>query len=401
MPTPTILQIIPSLDTGGAELSTIEIAEAVVKAGGRALVLSQGGRLSQRLADACGELIPFPAATKNPARILWNAKTISEIVRAEGVSLIHARSRAPAWSALIAARRCKVPFVTTYHGAYSEKSRVKNLYNSVMARSDITIANSRYTADLVKSRYQISDDRIRVIYRGVDIEGYCAQNIDPSRVNALRTNWGVTANQRIVLHAARLTSWKGQADLIAVAARLKQRFPDVIFVLAGDAQGRDSYKSGLQQQIAQLGLQNIVRLVGHVDDMAAAFAATHITFVASTEPEAFGRAAAEAQAAGCPVISTNIGAPPETVLAPPAVEADRRTGWLVPPGDIDAYEQALTEALNLSPEQRASIAANAENHIRERFTKQRMQLQTLEVYDRLLSTRMASSFQAASTFPQH
>jgi glycosyltransferase involved in cell wall biosynthesis len=389
MPAPTILQIIPHLDTGGAELSTIEIAEAVVKAGGRAIVLSEGGRLVSRLTEVGGEVITFPAATKNPARILWNAKKIAGIIRAEGVKVIHARSRAPAWSALIAARNCTIPFVTTYHGAYSEKSRIKNLYNSVMARSDITIANSNYTAALIKSRYKIPGERIRVIYRGVDIDCFNASEIPAARVAALRQKWGVSAEQRIVLHAARLTSWKGQGDLIAIAARMRSQLNNVVFILAGDAQGRDTYKAELERQIASNGLNGIVRLVGHVDDMPAAFAAAYVTFVASTEPEAFGRAAAEAQAAGCPVISTNIGAPPETVLAVPAVGRDDRTGWLVPPGDRDAYVAALTEAFDLSEAERAALSRNAAAHVRAKFTKENMQRQTLEIYDQLLGTHMA------------
>ncbi len=148
-PSPTILQIIPRLDTGGAELSTIEIAEAIVRAGGRALVATAGGRMADRVTAVGGEIITLPLESKNPATILANASRLAGLVRARGVALLHARSRAPAWSALIAARRTRVPFVTTYHGAYGERGRLKRLYNSVMARGDAVIANSQYTADLI------------------------------------------------------------------------------------------------------------------------------------------------------------------------------------------------------------------------------------------------------------
>ena len=391
---PTILQIIPQLETGGAELSTIEIAEAVVRAGGKAIVLSQGGRMAPRLAEVGAEFIPFAAATKNPARIIWNAKLILNLATARGVSLIHARSRAPAWSALIAARGLHLPFVTTYHGAYNEKSRIKNLYNSVMARSDVVIANSRYTADLVASRYHTLPERLRIIYRGVDAPRYDPAAVSTERIAALRAKWGIAPATRIVLHAARLTTWKGQGDLISTAARMRARLGDVVFILAGDAQGRDAYRAGLERQISENGLQGIVHLVGHVDDMPAAFAASHVAFVASIEPEAFGRAAAEAQAIGCPVISTNIGAPPETVMAPPRVTADQRTGWLVPPGDLAAYERALDEALALTPSQRDEIGARARAHVLANFTTEMMQRQTLGVYDQLLGSGMVAAFDA-------
>lgn len=389
---PTILQIIPELATGGAELSAIEIAAAVVRAGGRAIVLSEGGRMADRLASVGGELVIFPAATKNPMKLLANATAIERIARKENVDLIHARSRAPAWSALIAARRAKLPFVTTYHGIYNEKGHAKRLYNSVMARGDIVIANSRYTADIVKKRYATPEERIRVIYRGVDLEAFDPAVVSAERVKNLRDKWGVTDEQRIVLHAARLTKWKGQGDVIAAAARIRDKVRDCVFILAGDAQGRDDYRQGLLDQIASAGLEAIVRLVGHVDDIPAAFAASHIAFVASNEPEAFGRAAAEAQAMACPVISTNIGAPPETVLAPPRVAANDRTGWLVAPGDIDNYESVLLEALSLDDAARAEIGARARSHVMEMFSTFKMQRLTLAVYDELLKTSMQLTF---------
>ena len=222
---PTILQIIPQLDAGGAELSVVEIAGAVARAGGRALVLAEPGRLAASIEAAGGEVMPFPAATKNPLRILANARSIARIATREGVDLIHARSRAPAWSALMAARRLGVPFVTTYHGAYNETNAVKRFYNSVMARGDATIANSHYTARLIADRYGTPPERLVVIHRGVDTARFDPERIAPERVAALRQAWGVEAGQRVILQAARLTRWKGQSVLIEAAARLLARGP--------------------------------------------------------------------------------------------------------------------------------------------------------------------------------
>jgi len=388
---PTILQIIPELDTGGAELSAIEIAEAIVRAGGRALVLSEGGRLAPRIDALGGEFVPFPARTKNPARILWNARAIADIMRREGVDLIHARSRAPAWSALRAARATAKPFVTTYHGAYNENGRLKNLYNSVMARGDIVIANSRYTADLVKSRYGTPDDRIRVIHRGVDGAAFDPSAVSDKRKRDLREKWGVGPGQRIILQAARLTGWKGQRVVIDAARRLQASggLKDSVFILAGDDQGRGGYRTELDGLVAASGLGGKVRLVGHVEDMPAAFALAHLTVIASTEPEAFGRTSTEAQAMGCPVIATAIGAPPETVLWD-ATDPRGITGWLVPPGDGAALAEAIVQGLALSAGQRAEMGGRARAHAITDFSLQAMRRATLEVYDGLLGTRLAS-----------
>jgi glycosyltransferase involved in cell wall biosynthesis len=392
---PTILQIVPQLDAGGAELSVVEIAGAVARAGGRALVLAEPGRLAADITAAGGEVLPFPAATKNPLRILANARRIAAIAVLEGVDLIHARSRAPAWSALVAARRARVPFVTTYHGAYSEKNRAKRLYNSVMARGDLVIANSRYTADLIASRYGTPADRLAVIHRGVDTAAFDPACIAPERVAALRGTWGIGPERPVILQAARLTRWKGQPVLIDAAARLKAtgRLGHAVVILAGDAQGRDSYVQALQGQIANLGLDRQVRLVGHVSDIAAAYCTAHVTVVASIEPEAFGRAAIEAAALACPVVATGIGAPPETVL-------DGQTGWLVPPGEAEALAGRLAEALALAPSARAAIGNRARTHAVANFSVDAMQHSTLGVYDRLLGTDLQPRFRMNAPEPR-
>ncbi len=389
---PTILQIIPELETGGAELATIEIADALTRAGGRALVLSQGGRLAGKLAEAGGELLPFPAKTKNPARIVLNARAIRAIAAREGVDLIHARSRAPAWSGLLAARGAGLPFVTTYHGAYKEKGRFKNWYNSVMARADVVIANSHYTADLVRARYRTPAERLVVIQRGVEGGRFDPKAIAPERVAALRAAWSVGPGQRVILQAARLSAWKGQSVVIAAAARLANTpgLGDWVVVFAGDDQGRSGYREQLQAQARAAGIADRVRFAGHVDDMPAAFLAAQVAVVASTEPEAFGRAAAEAQVMACPVIATRLGAPQETVLAAPAYGPDARTGWLVPPGDATALAAAIGEALALEPAVRARLGARSRAHVLAHFSLAQMKAETLAVYDRLLGTNLAN-----------
>ncbi|WP_147047223.1 glycosyltransferase family 4 protein [Methylobacterium gnaphalii] len=382
----TILQIIPSLDAGGAERTTVDIAEAIAAAGGRALVATKEGRLVGELQAKGGVWLPFPADAKNPATMALNVFKLAKLCRREGVSLIHARSRAPAWVALGAARQLRVPFVTTYHGSYSGVSSVKVLYNSVMARGDVVIANSHYTADLIQARHpDQARDRIRVIHRGTDLSVFNAGAVTATRVEALRRNWGVSSHEQIILLAARLTAWKGQRVLIEAAALLRNRgFKDFAVVLAGDAQGRTGYERELDALVAARGLEGVVRRVGHCTDMPAAFRAASVVAVPSVEPEAFGRSAVEAQALGTPVVVTGIGAVPETVLAPPETEAFRRTGWRVPPNDPAALAEALGELLALGASARDALALRARAHVETHFSLETMIANTLDVYRGLL-----------------
>jgi glycosyltransferase involved in cell wall biosynthesis len=384
----TILQIIPELEAGGAERTTVDIAEGLAQLGARALVATEGGRLVGELQAKGGVWVPFPAATKNPFSMLVNVRRLARICHNEGVALIHARSRAPAWVALGAARSLNIPFVTTYHGSYAGRSSVKVLYNSVMARGDTVIANSHYTGDLIRSLYPQANDRVRVIHRGTDFSVFSPSAIAPDRVEALRRSWNVAPHERVVLLAARLTGWKGQRVLIEAAAKLRDAgVRDVTYILAGDPQGRDSYVRDLDGLIEARNLKGIVRRVGHCTDMPAAFLAASLVTVPSTEPEAFGRSAVEAQAMGTPVIVSDLGAVPETVLSPPAVAPHERTGWRIPPGDADALAQALGEALGLGASARIALGARARAHVEQHFSLERMVSSTLDVYSAQLEGR--------------
>ncbi len=384
----TVLQIIPSLDAGGAERTTIDIAGALVEAGGRALVASRGGRLVSELQARGGIWIPFPADSKNPAAMAWNVARLARLIRLERPAIVHARSRAPAWVALGATRLTSTPFVTTFHGAYGGTSALKLRYNSVMARGDVVIANSDYTRGLVASLYPWAVPQIAVVHRGTDLRRFAPGAVSPARVEKLRSDWGVEAGDRIVLLAARLTAWKGQRVLIEAARLLREAgLGGTAFVLAGDPQGRDRYAAELDAVIAAAGLGGIAKRVGHVADMPAAFLAASVVAVPSTKPEAFGRSAVEAQAMGTPVVVTDLGAVPETVLSAPRVPVEARTGWCVPPDDPRALALALGEALALGASARDGMARRAQAHVADRFSLERMETGTLDLYREVLAGR--------------
>jgi glycosyltransferase involved in cell wall biosynthesis len=393
----TILQVVPRLDAGGSELATIEIAQALSRAGARALVATEGGRMAEEVGKAGGEIVALPVASKSPFTILANIGRLTKLIRDQKVDLVHARSRAPAWSALLAAQRTGKPFVTTYHGAYGEAGPFKAAYNSVMAKGDRVIANSRYTASVIEARDARAKDRIRIIYRGVDQSVFDPAAVDAQAVDALRAAWRVPPSTKIVLHAARLTSIKGQRDLIAAAALANKTgaLDKAVVILAGDATGRDAYREELLGLIARHGLGDKVRLVGHCSEMPAAYFASQVAVTTSTVPETFGRTSAEAQAMGCPVIVPDLGALPETVVAQGQGQAGF-TGWLFPPRDIASLASRIGRALALTAAERAAIGARAREHVAANFTLGQMQGATLAVYDELLGSDLGERFKRAS-----
>lgn len=375
----TILQVIPHLAAGGAERTTIEVTEALTAAGAKALVASAGGRLEAELARAGGELIRIDnMPTKNPIAINANAGLLARIAKERNVSLIHARSRAPAWSALWAARRAKLPFVTTYHGVYKAKGGLKRLYNSVMARGDKVIANSDFTAAHILREHPWAEGRIITIHRGVDIARFSPDAVAAERKAGLAASWVLPASDDVViLLPARLTGWKGHRDAIAAASLLRQKHPEgwrMVFV--GDHQGREGYLAELNQLISANDLGNRVHIVGHCADMPAAFALAGIVIAPSNEPEAFGRVAAEAGAMGVPAIGSSIGAQGEIIR-------DGQTGYIVPPATPPALAVAMGSLLDMGPEGRKIMGWAARNRVLERFTTSALQKATLSVYEGL------------------
>jgi glycosyltransferase involved in cell wall biosynthesis len=371
---PAILQVLPALVSGGVERGTLEIAEALVAAGFRALVASAGGPLVAPLEALGARHLRLPLADRSPLALWRNARALERLVREEGVAILHARSRAPAWSALLAARRTGARFVTTYHGTYNEGFPGKRLYNSVMARGDRVIAISRFIAALVAERHGVGADRLRVIPRGVDERAFDPAAVAPERVAALRAAWAVPEGRPVVMLPGRVTRWKGQGVLVEAMARLPG---DALALLVGDAEARPAFRDELVARIAALGLGERVRLVGHARDMPAALLLADVVVHASTDAEAFGRTVIEAQAMGRCVIASDLGGPTETV-------EEGVTGWRVPPGDAAALAAAIGRVLAMPPAERAAAGARARAAVLAGYTTARMQAATLAVYRELL-----------------
>lgn len=380
----TVLQIIPRLEAGGAELGALQVAERLVREGHKALVASEGGRMVAQFEAAGARHVEMALSSKNPATMLANAVRIAALVRSEGVDIIHARSRAPAWSALLAARRLGRPFVTTYHSDYAASDPVKRAYNSVMARGDAVIAVSGAIADSIIRQYPFAKDRVRVIHRGVDPQRFDPA-VDPGRVAAMRRAWGVPDEGPILMVAGRVTPRKGHmAAIRAMRLALDRGVPPYVLVCAGDDhQDKSGYRARIEATAQELGVAGRIFLVGHVGDMPAAYAAALATLNVSSA-EGFARVALESQAMGVPVITADHGPGREAVLAPPDVPAAEATGFRVPFDDADRLADAIGAVIAMPPEERTAMGRRGSERVRSTFTIERLTDKTLAVYRSVL-----------------
>lgn len=373
---PVVLQVLPSLQTGGAERGCVDIAAAVVEAGGTALVASSGGDMVRDLDRAGARHFNMPVHSKNPLRMRSNTRKLIKIIREFDVNIVHARSRAPAWSCRDACLKTGAHFVTTFHGTYNVTSGLKRRYNAIMTKGERVIAISRFIADHIMKEYETDPARLRVIHRGIDVERLDPAAVPAARIISLVEQWRLPDGIPVILMPGRLTRWKGQSVLIEALAALKGLKARCLFV--GDDQGRTGYRQELMSLVKKRGLERIVHFVGHCNDMAAAYMLADVVVSASTDPEGFGRVMAEGQALGKPVIAADHGASGELIV-------QGETGWLVPPGDPAALAAALREVLELDTAQRENLAAKAIANVREKFSRTQMCASTLDVYEEILS----------------
>ena len=372
----TVLQVVPRLEMGGVERGTLEIVEAISKAGGRPLVATAGGQLEFRVTRGGGEVIHMNADSKNPLTIWQNARLLKRLIREESVDVVHARSRAPAWSAYWATRALGVPFVTTYHGTYNEGMPLKRIYNSVMAKGRPVIAISEFIRGHVRERHGVPDDQIVTIPRGADVSVFAEERVGNERAIKLADQWGLIEDARaIVLMPGRLTRWKGGESVIEAAAMLKDmRGSDFVVLMIGDDES--GFQQVLEKKIQDTGTGDVIYLTGGVQDMAAAYKLASVAISASTDPEAFGRVIVEAQAMSKPVIATNHGGARETVV-------HGSTGWLYPPGDAKALAETIHQALELGESERAHMGLAGRARVHSAYTVSAMQRATLDVYEQV------------------
>ncbi len=379
---PVIMQIIPELGPGGAEQGCIDMAAALTTAGAQAIIVSHGGSRIHELARIGAVHIDLPVHSKNPLVMWQNIQKLRTLIKRYNVSIVHARSRAPAWSAWRACKNTDAHFITTCHAPYNIANEAKRMYNGAVAYGEIVIAISHYVAIYLKENYRISEARIRIIPRGIALEKFHPTAVTPERLITLSKKWRIPDGANIIMMPGRITRWKGHHVLIDAIARLHRT--DVFCVLIGSDQGRNAYRQELEEAISSKNLGSRIRIVDHCNDMPAAYMLAGVVVSASTDPEGFGRVPVEAQAMGRPIIASDHGGAQETIVR-------GETGWLVPPSDPDALAQAIEEALSLTANQRAILATRAMAHIAQHFTREQMCDATLDVYAEILQKKIGKA----------
>ncbi len=360
------------------ERGTLEVARALLEAGFGAVVAAEPGRLVAELEGFGARFVRLPLAAKNPLVVARNVARLEELIGEAGIELVHARSRAPAWSARLAARRRQVPFVTTFHGVYGGAANpLKRRYNAVMAAGAKVIAVSDFVAAHLRAVYGVDEARLRTIPRGVDLAAFDPAAVDDDRRETLRRAWSLPAGARVVLLVGRLTRLKGHRVLVEALGRLSRT--DLHAVAAGPLEADSGYVAEVQRLAAATGLGGRLHLVGTVADMPAAYALAEVV-VCPSSSEAFGRTSIEAQAMGVPVVLHRVGGLPETVI-------DGVSGRVVAPGDPAVFADAIAEMLDVADDARAARAEAAMAFVRQRYALSRMLESTLAVYREVLADR--------------
>ena len=378
-----VLQVIPKLGYGGAETGCYDIAHYLPENGCESLIVTSGGELTKFIDKKKVKLIRLPVQSKNPLIILINTIFLIGIILFYKISIVHARSRAPAWSCLFATKLTNRKFVTTFHGTYNFSGKFKKYYNSVMVRSDLIIAGSNFIFSHIKENYSeflTSKKKFLVIFRGINVDYFDPSTKLESDEKSLLQKWKINDEKKIVLMPGRLTSWKGQELFIEAINLVKIELGYEAFhaIILGNDQGRDLYKKKLVRLTEQYRLTNQIKFVDHCKDMALAYKVSDIIISASIEPEAFGRVAVEAQSMEKLIIASNIGGSNETIN-------DGKTGLLFRSGDANSLSKKIIHALTMDETSANIMGKEGRNNIIKKFNVEKMCFSTYSEYKRLLN----------------
>ena len=372
-----LLQIIPNMDIGGAETGCLHVAEHISQRGGFSAILTSGGKLLELIDEHKIKIFRWPV-NKNIFFIIVNIFYIFFLIKINKINIVHARSRAPAWSAYFASKLAGVKFITTFHGTYNFKSKIKKFYNSVMVKSDHVIAGSEFILNHIHSNYNIQSSS-SVIKRGIDEKYFSKKNVSEEEVIKLKKSMNITENNFIILLPGRLTYWKGQKLFIESLNKLnkKKLLHNVKAFIIGSDQGRAHYRDELVKMIKNYGLENKLNIAHGLNKMPVAYLVANLVLSSSIEPESFGRVSVEAQSMEKPVLASDIGGSLETVI-------NNKTGWLFKNNDVNDLSEKLEMIIKTEQNILDLIGKQGRKNVKENYTRELMVSRTLEIYSSLV-----------------
>ena len=378
-----VLQVIPKLGYGGAETGCYDIAHYLTENNCKSFIVTSGGELTKFIDKKKVKLIRLPVQSKNPILIFFNSIILIGIILFFNITIVHARSRAPAWSCLLATKLTRRKFVTTFHGTYNFSGKLKKLYNSVMVRSDLIIAGSNFIFSHIKENYSellTLKKKFLVIFRGINVDYFDPSSKLEEDEKKLLTKWEINKEKKIILVPGRLTSWKGQEMLIEAINLTKVELGYEAFhlVILGSHQGRDLYKKKLIRITEQYRLTNQIKFIDQCKDMALAYKVSDIVISPSIEPEAFGRVAVEAQSMEKLIIASNIGGSNETII-------NEKTGFLFEAGDVNSLSKKIIQAITMDESSLKLMGKEGRKNIIKKFNVEKMCFSTYSEYKRLVN----------------
>ncbi len=377
-----VLQVIPKLGYGGAETGCFDLAHYLPENNCYSYIVTSGGELLKFVDQKKVKLIRLPVHSKNPIFIFFNSIALVFIILFYGISIVHARSRAPAWSCLIATKITRRKFVTTFHGTYNFKNPIKKFYNSIMVRSNLVIAGSNFTFSHIKDNYSkyLNLKKFMVIFRGINVDYFDSSTTLEVEENDLLLKWGLNRDKKIILMPGRLTAWKGQEIFIEALNLVNKElgYQSFYAVILGSDQGRDVYAKKIKRLAEQYRLTGYLKFVEHCGNMPLAYKLSDLVVSASIEPEAFGRVAIEAQSMEKPIIASDIGGSNETII-------NNETGFLFKSGNPESLSKKIVEVLNLDQSRLKSIGIEGRKNIIKKFNVEKMCFSTYSEYKKLLN----------------